>query len=63
MGNRAHSHGTFEFEMTLKQGGKTARYSDKFLDILEKQVDGSWKITIDCRNYNSPSESAGFGYM
>jgi uncharacterized protein (TIGR02246 family) len=62
LGNRAYSHGTFEFEMTLKQGGQTTSYSGKFLDILEKQVDGSWKIAIDCRNYNSPSEIVGCGY-
>ena len=62
MGNRAHSHGTFEFKMTLKQGGKTACYPGKLLDILKNQVDGSWKITIDCCNDNLPSELVGFGY-
>jgi uncharacterized protein (TIGR02246 family) len=57
LGDRAYSHGTYEFEMAAKEGGKTKRYSGKFLDILEKQVDGSWKIAIDCHNYNRPSES------
>jgi len=57
LGDRAYSHGTYECEMTPKEGGETRSYSGKFLDILEKQVDGSWKIAIDCHNYNMPSES------
>jgi uncharacterized protein (TIGR02246 family) len=56
MGDRAYSHGSYEFEMVPKDGGETRRYSGKFLDILEKQVDGSWKIAIDCHNYHTPSE-------
>jgi uncharacterized protein (TIGR02246 family) len=53
LGDRAYSHGTYEFEMAPKGGGETKSYSGKFLDILEKQVDGSWKIAIDCHNYNT----------
>lgn len=56
LGNWAYSYGTFKFEMTTKEGGKTTSYTGKFLDILEKQVDGSWKIAIDCHNYNEPYE-------
>ena len=56
LGDRAYSHGTYEFEMAPKEGGETKSCSGKFLDILEKQVDGSWKIAIDCHNYNAPSE-------
>jgi ketosteroid isomerase-like protein len=41
--------------MTPKEGGETTSYSGKFLDILVKQADGSWKIAIDCHNYNEPS--------
>jgi uncharacterized protein (TIGR02246 family) len=55
LGDRAYSHGTLEYEITPKEGGKTRSYSVKFLDILEKQVDGSWKIAIDCHNYNTAS--------
>ena len=54
LGDRAYSHGTCEFEITPKEGGETKSYSGKFLDILEKQVDGSWKIAIDCHNYDMP---------
>jgi uncharacterized protein (TIGR02246 family) len=55
LGDRAYSHGTLEYEITSKEGGETRSYSAKFLDILEKQVDGSWKIAIDCHNNNTPS--------
>ena len=53
LGDLAYSHGTLEYEITPKEGGETRSYSVKFLDVLEKQVDGSWKIAIDCHNYNS----------
>lgn len=55
LGDRAYSHGIYELEMAPKAGGEPKRYSGKFLDILEKQVDGSWKIAIDCHNYSTPS--------
>jgi uncharacterized protein (TIGR02246 family) len=56
LGDRAYSHGTLEYEITPKEGGETRSYSGKCLNILEKQVDGSWKIAIDCHNYDTPSE-------
>jgi uncharacterized protein (TIGR02246 family) len=58
LGDRAYAHGTYVVEMVLRFGGETEICSGKFLDILEKQVDGSWKIAIDCHNYGSPSELA-----
>jgi uncharacterized protein (TIGR02246 family) len=60
LGDWAFTHGAFEFELTLKDGGATKSYSGRFLDILEKQVDGSWKIAIDCHNYNESSESVWY---
>jgi uncharacterized protein (TIGR02246 family) len=59
LGDRAYTHGTCEFEMAPREGAETRRYSAKFLDILEKQVDGSWKIAIDCHNYDAPSGPTG----
>jgi uncharacterized protein (TIGR02246 family) len=50
LGDRAYVHGTYEMEVAPRGGGKTKHYSGKFLDILEKQVDGSWKIVVDCHN-------------
>ena len=55
LGDQAYSHGTYTFEMTPKEGGETTSLSGRFLDILEKQADGSWKMAIDCHNYNEPS--------
>ena len=54
LGDWAYSHGTYGFDMTPKAGGETSSYSGKFLDIVVKQADGSWKIAIDCHNYNEP---------
>ena len=56
LGNQAYSHGTYTFEITPKEGGETKSYSGKFLDILVKQADGTWKIAIDCHNYNMPTD-------
>lgn len=56
LGDRAYSHGTFEIAMTPKEERKAAEGTGKFLTILEKQADGSWKIAIDCFNYNMPLE-------
>jgi len=36
LGDRAYSHGTYEFEITPREGGETKSYSGRFLDILEK---------------------------
>ncbi len=54
IGYRAYSHGTYEFEMTPKEGGDTMEVAGKFLTILEKQADSSWKLAIDCFNYDAP---------
>jgi ketosteroid isomerase-like protein len=40
--------------MTPKEGGQTIRGRGKFLSILKKQADGSWKFAIDCFNDNTP---------
>jgi uncharacterized protein (TIGR02246 family) len=56
LGDQAYSYGVYEFNLASKEGGETKNYSGKFLNILEKQVDGSWKIAIDCHNFNVPNE-------
>lgn len=53
LGDRAYSHGTYEFEMALSEGGELTSYIGKFLTILVKQVNGSWKIAIDCFNFDT----------
>jgi uncharacterized protein (TIGR02246 family) len=54
LGDRAYSHGVGGFKMTPKGGGDTIEFIGKFLTILEKQADGSWKIAIDCFNRDAP---------
>lgn len=56
LGDLAYAHGTYALEMSPEPGGETEICIGKFLDILEKQADGSWKIAIDCHNCNSTPE-------
>lgn len=60
LGEQAYSYGTYTFEMKPKDGEKITRYSGKFLDIVVKQPDGSWKIAIDCHNYDEPEKRMCF---
>jgi len=56
LGDWGYSYGTYAFDMAPKEGGEMTSYSGKFLDIVVKQADGSWKIAIDCHNANASSE-------
>jgi uncharacterized protein (TIGR02246 family) len=56
LGNWAYAHGTYGFEAAPRKTGKIKRYSGKFLAILAKQVDGAWKIAIDCHNCDAACE-------
>jgi uncharacterized protein (TIGR02246 family) len=56
LGDWAYVHGTYEVETVPKWGGEPKRYGGKFLDVLERQVDGSWKIAVDCHNYAMSQE-------
>ncbi len=49
-GDLAYSRGTYDSERVA--GGKTSRINGKFLTILKRQPDGSWKIYRDCFNSN-----------
>jgi len=53
-GYQAYSHGTYDIVMTPKCGGDPIQGSGNFLTILRRQIDGSWKIAIDCFNYDAP---------
>lgn len=54
LGDLAYTHGKYEIAMTPKEGGDSLEIKGKFLTILRKQVDGSWKIAIDCFNSDTP---------
>ncbi len=46
----AYMHGDFDRTDTLKAGGRTQRVAGHYLLILQKQPDGSWKISRDIWN-------------
>ena len=52
LGDRAYLHGAYQIEIAPKCSGVRRSVWGKFLDILVKQADGSWKIAIDCHNYS-----------
>ena len=53
-GDLAFSRGTYTVSKTPKAGGDTAYVDGKYLTILKRQADGSWKIARDCYNSNVP---------
>ena len=53
-GDMAFSRGTYTLSLTPKEEGPTIHIDGKWLDILKRQTDGSWKIYIDMINYNGP---------
>ncbi|MDJ0751883.1 MAG: hypothetical protein QNJ45_00080 [Ardenticatenaceae bacterium] len=59
LGNQAYSHGTYGYTLTPKEGGDTMRIDGKFLTVFEKQPDGSWKMLVDCFNYDGPPTVEG----
>ena len=50
----AFGRGTATLSLTPKEGGPTTHLDAKWLDILKRQADGSWKIYIDMVNFNKP---------
>ncbi|MFO8036793.1 MAG: nuclear transport factor 2 family protein [Anaerolineales bacterium] len=53
MGDRAYTHGLYYSLVRPIAVGNRITICGKFLTILAKQVDGSWKIAIDCFNANA----------
>ena len=51
-GSWAYSRGTYDSERVVE--GKTVRVDGKFLTILKRQPDGTWRIYRDCFNSNVP---------
>ena len=61
LGDLAYSHGTRESVMTPKGGGGNIESRCKFLTILKRQINGSWKIAIECFNQDAPTQiSSGY---
>ena len=51
-GHWAYSRGTYRASLTPKQGGKPILIDGKYMTILARQGDGSWKIHRDIFNSN-----------
>lgn len=49
-GDWAYSLGVFDTDRV--EDGKDVRYEGKFMTILKRQADGSWKIYRDIMNFN-----------
>ena len=54
LGDWAYTFGGIEFSAASKGGGDMIEGEGKFLSILKKQVDGSWKFSRYCFNYDKP---------
>ncbi len=55
-GDWAYCWGTFTQNFTSKAGGEPEHFDGKFMSILKRQTDGSWKLYRDAFNSNVPSE-------
>jgi uncharacterized protein (TIGR02246 family) len=52
LGDTAYSMGTYWFEFPTQEGAQ-GRFEGKFMTILKRQDDGSWKIFRDIFNANA----------
>lgn len=55
-GGLGFARGTYTFTVTVRSSGTTINYDGKFLTVLKRQADGSWKIYRDCFNSNVPPQ-------
>jgi uncharacterized protein (TIGR02246 family) len=55
-GDLAYGRGTAEVMLTPKQGGEALKSTAKYMNILKRQPDGSWKTTHDIWNSNEPTQ-------
>ncbi len=51
-GDLGFERGTYILSMIPRKKGETEKFDGKYLTILEKQANGSWKIIRDCFNSN-----------
>ncbi|MEE9189586.1 MAG: SgcJ/EcaC family oxidoreductase [Candidatus Neomarinimicrobiota bacterium] len=52
-GDRAFASSSFQYSMTPKEDEETTTIAGKELDIFKRQADGSWKIYIQCYNFDA----------
>jgi uncharacterized protein (TIGR02246 family) len=58
-GDLAYAVGTYRMALTPKKAGSKPLPTDegKYVEVLKKQADGSWKIVYDIWNTNAPAAS------
>ena len=54
-GDWAYIRGTYKATLQPKQGGEPVLIDGKYMSILAKQPDGSWKLHRDAFNSNVPN--------
>ena len=57
LGDWAFVRSSWQYSMTPKEGGETTISIGKELDIFKRQTDGSWKIYIQCYNFDAPQKA------
>ena len=53
-GDWGYDRGTYTMTLTPKAGGTPITDTGKYLVIIQKQTDGSWKVTRDIDNSDQP---------
>jgi len=53
-GDVAHEYGTYTMTLTPKAGGNATTGNGKYLVVLKRQADGSWKLHHDMDNAAGP---------
>lgn len=56
LGDYAYSSGSYVLDFSERGSGEWTHVDGKFLTILRRQADGSWKLWRDCFNSNPPKE-------
>ena len=57
-GDLAYSRGRYTFDLTPKGKGEPEHDEGKFLEILRRQSDGSWRYAVDMYSSNLPAPAA-----
>jgi uncharacterized protein (TIGR02246 family) len=58
MGDWAFDRGTYKFMATPKAGGEPLNDQGKYIVLLQRQADGSWKLARDIDNSSAPRAQA-----
>lgn len=56
LGDYAYSSGSYVLDFSERGSGEWTHVDGKFLTILRRQADGSWKLWRDCFNSNPPRD-------